>query len=343
MRPAPIRRAAARLGAIGVLAGYAALALALLYRPSPADGMGPVETLLTWCSLMGTTFLPHAGMALLVALCILLLLRARKAALAGLPLLAISLGPWLLSFAPPGPRTPPTPPTPDGSLLVLSANLLASTRSEEQLFAQIREHRPDVILVQEVRDASAARLHAALDDEYHSVAILREDNFGQAVFSRLPFTRDPVIAPLDDSNPLPQISAFIEFEGRELCLWNIHLTSPLNLTRTAEQAAMAWRMGAYLDDLAARGAPAIVGGDFNAPWGAQPLDALRTRGYREAHRAAGEGPGATWPRITPLKYAPGITLDHIAFPAQLECLQAWAGEDTGSDHKPIFARLAWRR
>ncbi|QKK07042.1 MAG: hypothetical protein HND58_01940 [Planctomycetota bacterium] len=54
-------------------------------------------------------------------------------------------------------------------------------------------------------------------------------------------------------------------------------------------------MGQVLDNRAAEDVPTIIAGDFNAPWRAMPLDALRQRGYREAHRVAGTGPGASWP------------------------------------------------
>lgn len=341
-----LRWVGARVVLAALCAGYLALAFAALYRPDPSDGMGPLETALTWLSLMGTTFLPHAGMALLAVLLLCVLLRARKTVLAGLPLLAMSLGPWAGSFVPLhgfGGRGGPIAgggATPSGeTMLVMSANLLASTRSDEALLAQIAAHHPDLILVQEVRDASAARLTAALGGEYAFVAIPREDNFGQAIFSRLPFTREPEITPRDGESPLPQVRAFVEFAGREVCVWDVHLMSPLNLERAGEQARMAWEMGARLDDLAVAGVLVVVGGDFNSPWRAQPLDALRARGFREAQREAGLGPGATWPRITALKHAPGIVLDHIAFGRAFTCVEAWPGEDTGSDHKPIFARL----
>jgi len=330
------RRAFVGVALLGIVCGYFWLLFVWLYRPDASDGVGPAESALAWASLMATTFLPHAGIALAAALVLCVLVRVRRPVVAGAPLLALSLGPWLWSFL------PAHPPESGRTMLVLSANLLASTSSDEALLAQIDEHRPEVVLIQEVREASAQRLRNALGGDYSIVAAPREDNFGQAVLSRLPFTREPEVVFLGGEEPLPQIVAFVEFEGREVCVWNIHLLSPLSIARAGEQAAMAWQMGARLDALRGSGTPAVVAGDFNGPWPSQPLDALRARGYRQAHREAGRGPGATWPRITMLKRLPGITLDHIAHSRELACTQAWTGEDTGSDHKPVFARLAWR-
>ncbi|MBK7403325.1 MAG: endonuclease/exonuclease/phosphatase family protein [Phycisphaerales bacterium] len=341
-RWAGARRAASRLVLVSLCGGYAAFALATLYRPDPADGMGRVETGLTWFSLMGTTFLPHAGMALLGVLVVCVAVRARRTALAGVPLLAMSLGPWLWSFLPPAGARNPEPVgtlvgSDSGSMLVLSANLFATTKSDVPLVDQIRATRPDVIMLQEVRPDAAERLLAALSADYASVAIPRDDNFGQAIFSRLPFSREPEVTPRDGESPLPQVRAFVRFGGREVCLWDVHLMSPIGLERTAEQAAMAGAMGPHLDGLA--GTPTVVAGDFNSVWGAQPLDKVRRRGFIDAFREAGRGPGSTWPRVTLLRYAPGITLDHIAHSPDLRCVEVWTGGDTGSDHKPVFARL----
>lgn len=325
-----------RLALGAVVLGYLGFGLIALYRPDPSDGMGGGETLLAWLSLLGTTFLPHAGVGLVVALAVCVLLRARAALLAGVPLLAMSAGPWVVSFAP-GPETAVA--SADGSMLVMSANLLGTSRSDQEVLAQIDAHLPDVIVFQEVRSGSLARLTAALGDRYESVAAPREHLFGAATFSRLPFSRPTEVVMPGDGRDLPQLMSWVEWNGQELCVWNIHLHSPIGRSQVAGQARLSWEMGVTLDSRAAEGVPTIVAGDFNSPWGAMPLDVLRERGYREAHRVAGEGPGASWPARGLLSLPPGIRIDHAAFSPGLVCVDAWVGEATSSDHRPIFARF----
>lgn len=333
-----IRRAAGRLGLLGVLLGYAGLGFALAYRPDAADGMGEAEVALSWLSLMGLTFLPHAGVALALWLVGCVLVRARRVALLGVPLLAISLGPWGVSLVPRGGAAAGRS---EDSLLVLSANLLGTSASDVELLEQIGAHGPDVILLQEVRPESFGRLEAALSGDYASVAVPREHLFGGAIFSRLAFSREPVIVYPSDMRDLPQPMAWVEWRGREVCVWNIHLLPPTGRSLVAGQASFAQEMGPVLDGVLGDGGGVIVAGDFNAPWVAQPLDAVRERGFREAHRVAGSGPGSSWPARGLLSLPPGIRIDHVAYSAGLRCVEAWVGEATSSDHRPNFARLVW--
>lgn len=338
-QPSQLRQGAARLGLPGVVAGYGAVLFILLYRPTPADGMGQGEILLTWASLMGNTFLPHLGLALLGWLAVCLLVRARKTALAGVPLLAMSLGPWLLGFAPA--HRPVAPVPGQDSLLVLSANLLGVSRSDVELVEQVSAQRPDIILLQEVREGAVERLTAALGDRYTHIAAPRPDFTGVAIFSRLPFTREPrVVYPLPGGT-MPHLQAWVEWQGREVCVWDVHLPSPVGRSVTAAQARTAWAMGPVLDGLMAEGEPMIVAGDFNSPWRAQPLDALRGRGFAEAFRSAGRGSGASWPSRGLLSLPPGIRIDQISFTPQFRCVDAWMGRATSSDHLPNFARFVF--
>ncbi|MFG0258944.1 MAG: endonuclease/exonuclease/phosphatase family protein, partial [Phycisphaerales bacterium JB041] len=221
-RPTPLLRACRRCALGAVVSGYVGFGLVTLYRADPSDGMGSGETLLAWLSLLGTTFLPHAGVALLVGLCVCAMVRARAALVAGVPLAAMSAGPWLLSFAP-----PPAAVETGGSVLIMSANLLGTSRSDEEVLAQIDAHRPDVIVFQEVRPGSLARLAAALGDRYESVDEPREHLFGSATFSRLPFSRRAEVVMPGDGRDLPQLVSWMEWGGGELCVWNIHLHSPV--------------------------------------------------------------------------------------------------------------------
>ena len=97
--PTPLARSLRRFALGAVVVGYLGFGLVTLYRADPSDGMGGGETLLAWLSLLGTTFLPHASIGLLVALLVCVLVRARAALLAGVPLLAMSAGPWLVRLS----------------------------------------------------------------------------------------------------------------------------------------------------------------------------------------------------------------------------------------------------
>ncbi|VAX39100.1 hypothetical protein MNBD_PLANCTO03-1921, partial [hydrothermal vent metagenome] len=230
------RRVIGRVGLLGIAAGYVALVCVGFFRPDPANGMGATESVLAWLSLMGTTFLPHAGVGLVAWLAVLAIAKAYKTVAIGVPLLVLSLGPWVWSFVPSRDGGPVARGDAGETMLVLSANLLGTSRSDVELLEQIAAHEPEVIVLQEVRAASLARLESALADRYRVVAAPREHLFGGAVFSRLPFTRPARIVYPTDGHDLPQIMVWVEFAGQEVCVFDIHLLPPTGLHLVAGQA-----------------------------------------------------------------------------------------------------------
>jgi endonuclease/exonuclease/phosphatase (EEP) superfamily protein YafD len=108
-----------------------------------------------------------------------------------------------------------------------------------------------------------------------------------------------------------------------------------------------------LAELAVKYQPAILVGDFNlAEWRSE-YAYLRSKGLKDAFKEAGTGRGHTFPkRIGPwkrflalnrmlsgLRLRPILRVDYIWYTEPLQCKQAWIGEDIGSDHLPVLARL----
>jgi endonuclease/exonuclease/phosphatase (EEP) superfamily protein YafD len=83
--------------------------------------------------------------------------------------------------------------------------------------------------------------------------------------------------------------------------------------------------------------PLLIAGDFNLPSDSVIYREHWTR-WADAFAVAGWGYG--WTKYTRWW---GIRIDHILFdPAQWEVLEARVGEDVGSDHRPVVARLQRR-
>ena len=92
-----------------------------------------------------------------------------------------------------------------------------------------------------------------------------------------------------------------------------------------------------LADLATAGGSTILMGDFNAPERHRSLRRLNSAGLTDAFRAAGEGGGLTLP------LPPMLRVDYIWHTTDLTTLAAWVGDNAGSDHLPVLARLAFSR
>ncbi|RPI83666.1 MAG: hypothetical protein EHM41_15380 [Chloroflexi bacterium] len=100
---------------------------------------------------------------------------------------------------------------------------------------------------------------------------------------------------------------------------------------------------------------AVLLGDLNTSERTETYTELLEAGLKDAFRSAGVGAGHTLPvRLGPwrrfqvihrmirwMPLLPFIRVDYIWYTNALTALAAWLGEDAGSDHLPVLARLAF--
>jgi endonuclease/exonuclease/phosphatase family metal-dependent hydrolase len=147
---------------------------------------------------------------------------------------------------------------------------------------------------------------------------------GLAVLSRLPVRSFTAVAlPRTSGDVVDRrhaIVAEVDVDGRAVAIGGIHashrLWGSLPQLRTLDRA------------LAARGLPSAIVGDCNM-WG--PPIALVLRDRTRAVR------GRTWPAGRPHSQ-----IDHVWIDDRLEAVSGAVGPRTGSDHRPISARLRVR-
>jgi endonuclease/exonuclease/phosphatase (EEP) superfamily protein YafD len=142
----------------------------------------------------------------------------------------------------------------------------------------------------------------------------------------------------------------LDLGGRFIYVSNIHLETPRagfelvrsgqldrGIPKVSEKSFLRGielkRAAIWTEEFAG---PQIVLGDFNTP----PESRLFRRawdGWQNTFSVSGWGTGGTrlngWikPRI-----------DHILVGVEWRVLQAWVGDDVGSDHLPVFARIRLR-
>jgi endonuclease/exonuclease/phosphatase (EEP) superfamily protein YafD len=218
------------------------------------------------------------------------------------------------------------------SLRVLSINVLRSNSRTDAVLRHVMASGADVIFLMEVDDRWVAAL-APLKAKYpHHFAEPRADNFGIALFSRIPLDN---IQPLHfGTSDLPSIQVGMQQGGRRFVLIGTHPIPPVGSGAAALRDA---QLGALADHVAQLGDPAIVVGDLNAtPWSAGMRRlAGRNLGFRS--RAAPWTP--TW-RAGSLF---AIPIDHALVTAPLVVTRRAVGRDLGSDHRPLEVTVGWLR
>lgn len=321
-----------------VCTAYVGLGYAF-FLPDLGDD-GRIGNVLMWLAFVGRTFAFHAGIGLLLIAVWMAAFRLWRPLMAMVPLVAVSLGPTAISYVPELEYRELNGTT------VMSVNLLVGSRSPTRAVQEIERLDPDMVLVQEYSTRAHEVMEPALREKYpHIVHAIRDDAFGQAVYSKLAFVEPPKTYPppslgegwrkggiinLSD----PQIRVVVMIGGREVVVQNVHTIPPVSPSHLAEQR----RLLRWLVEFAAsESRPVIMGGDFNAT--DESLGMLHAAGLWNSHGAAG-GRDVTWHDSGWASYLPGVRIDHI-----------WVkGMDTewwdraasiGSDHRPIVAKVGW--
>ena len=221
----------------------------------------------------------------------------------------------------------------------MSANLLCINDRVDSMLAEIRDADADVLLLQEYTPAWHKAFQRELGNEYRDhFAFERDDAFGQAIYSRLPFQGEPELVWTVGSIEIPQLRAVVEVGGREVALYNVHLLPPRYLDYVM---ARDGQFAALIEEMEQENRAAVLSEDFNFPTTSPQHRALRALGFVDAHDAAGFGIGNTWPVNGLMRYlpVPGLRLDHVYVNDRIVPLRIRTGRGAGSDHRPLLADL----
>lgn len=217
----------------------------------------------------------------------------------------------------------------------------------DRLVGLIREAGTDLIGIQELAEPQA-RVLADVSDVYPYQVLVPAGFAGKGLLSRHPILRHEQLALYPDR---PDLRATIDFGGIVLHVLVAHPPPPRfrgpRIGFDTDAIAQLERLRA----LALEYAPGLLMGDFNMtprnPAYARYVDS----GLVDAFAAAGAGRGWTLPRrvgqtarfrhgLHRVPLRPVARVDYIWCTPGVQPESAWVGDDAGSDHLPVLARLA---
>jgi endonuclease/exonuclease/phosphatase (EEP) superfamily protein YafD len=220
---------------------------------------------------------------------------------------------------------------PSGAPLRLVAiNVHTANERADLVLDFLRSAHTDVILLMEVNERWMSDLSPLHNSHPHVVAEPREDNFGIALFSRIPLTNDAVIE-LGDAG-VPSITAQIRVGAQKLTVLGTHPLPP----GSSEYARLRnGQLREIATQVRAQSGPVIVLGDLNVtPWSPYFADLLRDSGLKNTSQ--GRGLYGSWPAWLPVGRIP---LDHCLASPSIGVINKQLGPSVGGDHLPIVIGL----
>ena len=293
-----------------------------------------------WPVLFVANFIPWLLLPAVFLLIALLLTRRRfHAALMSIPvfLLVAMYGAQFL----PGPPQQACSTEVDNcrTITFMTYNVAAGAAPIEKLHPVLSESGADVIALEELGRGQARFIDQALADQY-PYRILHGDGYaGMGLLSRYPIIeRDE---PFYVSGPVPYLRAVLYVRGRFVTVVIGHPPRPTIDGRSYRPHPAAWSDTTVLTELATAGSPAVMLGDFNMTDRAPHYQIPAQAGLHDAFREAGWGFGFTYPvYYGPVGYMPTLVrIDYVWHTDHFTALDAWVGEDGGSDHLPVLATL----
>lgn len=218
------------------------------------------------------------------------------------------------------------------SLRIVMANVNSENGDYTDFITWAGKQRPDLIIVHEATP-EWAKVLAPLEKLYpYRISLPRRDPFGILVFSKLPFDKQQVLG--FGKGQHPSLFLRLKKNGRELGIVTTHTEPPVDSELFAQR-------NRELDDAAEvvariKGARILIG-DLNVTQWSPYFTAMKERGGLRAGRA-GFGILPTWPTMLPGLMIP---IDHILVSQEVEVRELSVGDDIGSDHLPLFARIAF--
>ena len=213
------------------------------------------------------------------------------------------------------------------TLRAMTMNIHTANRDVGSVRRAIRESAPDFLLLQEVNDRWLADLDELRATYPHVLAEPREDNFGIALFSKLPF-RTVRITYVGQAK-VPSVLAELAAPGGVFTVFGTH---PLPPSGWGCSRLRNRQLAAIPAALAQVTTPIVLMGDLNVTRFSVYFDRLlEASGLHDS--ALGHGYQATWPTHRPMFLIP---IDHCLHSPDIGIVDRQVGPQVGSDHYPLI-------
>ena len=215
-------------------------------------------------------------------------------------------------------------------LRVMQLNVNARNEYIERVAEAIEQYDADLLLLEEVDTRWLTALSPTLASYPYSVISPRTDNYGIALFSRLPLLE--AATPSFGTAGVPSVQASLLWQGRRLTFIGTHPPPPVTPKLASFRDEQLHALALHARSL--EGA-VLLAGDLNTtPWSHHFRRLVSVSGLGDCAR--GYGFQSTWNARIPLLRIP---IDHCLHSGEITVVDKMVGHDVGSDHFPLIVSI----
>lgn len=217
---------------------------------------------------------------------------------------------------------------------IFFANVLATNRDYNDVWNEIAEVDPDVLVLAECSRYSqrSFREFPSMAVYLHSNGPLRSQLGEVIVYSKLPIKSEM------QNWVTGRVVQTVDIEVGSQTLRLIGLHAPRPMYPPAYDYFGYWKQMVPL--LTSERRPLVIVGDFNATEHSLVYEQLKASGLRSAHDDRGRGYATTWPNGR--WSLPPIRIDQAFLSPEVECQSIAEGRGAGSDHKSLIVDVRIR-
>jgi len=211
-------------------------------------------------------------------------------------------------------------------LRAMLLNVNTSLGDATRVRAVVEAEAPDFLVLEEINARWLADLAWLTNTHPHRLIQPREDNFGIALYSKLPL-QDGRIIDIGEAG-VPSIIATAQAEHTKLCIVATHPLPPFGKDYSRLRNGQLEQLPKFLDSPH----PILLLGDLNVtPWNSHFRKLLKETKLRDSTRGFGYQP--SWPSHAPLFLIP---LDHCLHSKAITIVNRRIGKNVSSDHYPLI-------
>ena len=210
-------------------------------------------------------------------------------------------------------------------------NILTQNTHYQAVRDEILNSHADIFVIEEINTDWSGELEEIKKVYPYNYEYLREDNFGLAIYSKIPVKQFNVL--YAGNFALPVLTAMIEYNGKITEVLAVHTTPPTSNAYFKNTQSMLEEIAKYVQT---RQLPTVVVGDINSSrFSYNYSDFVKNSNMKDCGSIFQTTWTAFWP--APMR----ITLDHIFVTKDFGVLNFKVGNKVGSDHFPVFAEIVY--